>query len=253
MRILRAIWDKGVVGTFLAGIFALLPVIITIGVIGWVGGYVVQFLGPNSLVGKGLKNIGLQFVTNEVVGYTIGITLAIAIIWFIGLLVKSSARKSMNQLLEWPKRLPVVGGVYGTAKQIIGMLNKSGGDDDDNMKGMEVVYACYNQTADEENVVFARKSGGFLALSPPGTYQFGDVECRIIYIPTSPVPMTGGLMFWPEADTVSVPDMTVDQVMSIYLSLGVLAGQAVPDEYCRKPPSLSMLQKLDATCGSDEQ
>lgn len=252
MRILRAIWDKGVVGTFLAGIFALLPIIITVGVIGWLGGYIVAFLGPQSFVGKGLKQIGLQFVTNEIVGYTIGITLAIAIIWFVGLVAKSSAKKTMNVLLEWPKKLPVIGGVYGTAKQIIGMLNKSEGDDDA-MKGMEVVYACFHRSADEENVVFEKKSGGFLCLSPPGTYQFGDDECRVVYIPTSPVPMTGGLMFWPERDTVVVPDMTVDGVMSIYLSLGVLANQAVPDDYCRKAPPLSMLQKLDATCGGDEQ
>jgi uncharacterized membrane protein len=229
MRVFKWIWNKGVVGTFLSGAFALLPVIVTIGVVVWVAGYVVAMLGPSSWVGTTLKSIGLQFVTSESVGYFIGCVAAVGVIWVFGLLVKSQAKSLFRRLLEWPKHLPVVGGIYGTAQQVVQMLNR---DDDEAMKGMEVVYAGLG-------VMDAIGGGGFLALAPQGVYNFDGQKCRIIYIPTSPVPMSGGCIFWPVEQIKVADDMTPDQLMQIYLSLGVLANQAVPDKYCCQAAALS--------------
>jgi uncharacterized membrane protein len=226
IRVIRWIWNKGVVGTFLSGIFALLPIIVTVGVIVWLAGYVTALLGPGSLVGRGLKYIGLQFVTSEVAGYIIGCALTIVAIWAFGWLVKSKAKLLFRSLLEWPKHLPVVGSIYGTAQQVVQMVNR---DDDDTMKGMEVVYAGWKSIKSVSE--FSLTGGGFLALSPQGTYNFDGQECRIVYIPTSPVPMSGGCIFWPVEQVKVAEGMTPDQLMQIYLSLGVLASQAVPEQY----------------------
>lgn len=226
MRIVRWIWNRGVVGTFLSGIFALLPIIVTVGVIVWLAGYVMAILGPDSFVGMGFKYIGLQFVTSETAGYVIGGVVSVAAIWAFGLLVKSRAKLLFRSLLEWPKHLPVIGSIYGTAQQVVQMVNR---DDDESMKGMEVVYAGWKSIKSVSN--FSLTGGGFLALSPQGTYNFDGEVCRIVYIPTSPVPMSGGCIFWPVEQVKVVEGMTPDQLMQVYLSLGVLASQAVPEQY----------------------
>ena len=244
MKLIKWIWSKGIVGTFLAGALALLPIIVTLGVVVWVAGYVVAILGPSSLVGKGLKSIGLQFVTSEIVGYGLGCIIAVALIWAVGLLVKSKAKSISKALLEWPKKLPVIGSIYGTAQQVVQMLNR---DDDEAMKGMEVVYVRWGgvtqltMAATREILPSKKGGGGFLALSPQGTYDFCDQKCRIVYIPTSPVPMSGGCIFWPVEDIKVAEGMTPDGLMQIYLSLGVLANEAVPDQYCCDSAALSTL------------
>lgn len=226
MRIVRWIWNRGVVGTFLSGIFALLPIIVTVGVIVWLAGYVMVILGPDSFVGMGFKYIGLQFVTSETAGYVIGGVASVVAIWAFGLLVKSRAKLLFRSLLEWPKHLPVIGSIYGTAQQVVQMVNR---DDDESMKGMEVVYAGWKSIKSVSKLSLT--GGGFLALSPQGTYNFDGEVCRIVYIPTSPVPMSGGCIFWPVEQVKVVEGMTPDQLMQVYLSLGVLASQAVPEQY----------------------
>jgi uncharacterized membrane protein len=46
----------------------------------------------------------------------------------------------------------------------------------------------------------------------------------MVYIPTSPVPMTGGLLFVP-VDSIRPVDMSVESLMSIYLSMGVTGSE----------------------------
>ena len=36
-RAVRWLWKRGIVSTFLAGLFALLPIVITVGMMAWVG------------------------------------------------------------------------------------------------------------------------------------------------------------------------------------------------------------------------
>ena len=61
-----------VVRYFLAGLFAILPLLITVIAITWTLGFLGQLVGPETFLGKQLSNIGLNFVTNPVVAYGIG-------------------------------------------------------------------------------------------------------------------------------------------------------------------------------------
>lgn len=45
-------WQRGILSTFLAGLFALLPIVIILGIMAWAGGLLKEWLGPESFVGQ---------------------------------------------------------------------------------------------------------------------------------------------------------------------------------------------------------
>ena len=58
----------------------------------------------------------------------------------------------------------------------------------------------------------------------------GGQACRIVYVPTSPVPMSGGILFVPK-DSMQRIDMKVDDLMQIYFSIGVMSDKVIPKRY----------------------
>ena len=66
-RYLNWFWQKGILSTFLAGLFALLPIVITVGIMVWAGGLLRDWLGPESLIGRALSQLGLRLVTDPTV------------------------------------------------------------------------------------------------------------------------------------------------------------------------------------------
>ena len=93
-RLIHAVWRQGVLSTFLTGLLALLPLAITVAIVVWVVGYLGALLGPESLVGRGLRAIGLKFVhqADETTATAIGVAVAIVGIWLLGVFVKQKAR-----------------------------------------------------------------------------------------------------------------------------------------------------------------
>jgi uncharacterized membrane protein len=51
-------------------------------------------------------------------------------------------------------------------------------------------------------------------------------------MPAAPLPMSGGLVFVP-VETVRKVDMSAEQLMRLYLSMGILSPQLMPDAYRR--------------------
>ncbi|MHB8866582.1 MAG: DUF502 domain-containing protein, partial [Pirellulaceae bacterium] len=95
---------------------------------------------------------------------------------------------------------------------LVSMLDRQ---DPADLKGMSVVYCIFG----------GEKGAGFLALLvSPQTYLVGGRDCKIVIIPTAPVPFGGALLFVP-SDCVLKADMSVDGLMSIYVSMGVTAPQ----------------------------
>jgi uncharacterized membrane protein len=218
-RFLQAIWNQGILATFLSGLFALLPVAITIGIIAWVAGHVRNLLGTQSSAGRALKRLGLQFVNDDRVALAIGAALVLVGIWLLGLLVRYRARHRFDHWFRsLVDRIPVVASIYRTASQVVGMLKK---DEQQDLKGMRVVFCAFGR----------ERGGGILALlATPEVYRFDGRDHHIVYVPTSPIPMSGGVLFVP-AEAVQPVDMTAEQLMRIYFSLGVLAPQVVPEEH----------------------
>lgn len=215
-------WKNGIVSTFMTGVFVLLPFFLTLAIMGWVGSVLVAWLGPESLVGRGLSWTGVRIIRgekSEAVATVVGWALVLLIIWLIGLLVKAAARESLvnffNRLID---RIPVFNSIYRTVAQVIGMLKK---DDQSDLKAMTVVYCTFGQV----------EGAGFLALlASPNTYTFVGRACHAVYIPTTPLPMSGGLVFVP-VEKVQRLEMTVDDLMQIYFSLGMMSPKVIPQKY----------------------
>jgi uncharacterized membrane protein len=200
---------------FLAGVLAILPVAITVSIIAWVAGLVRQIVGPDTLVGNLLRRFGLHFASDDVLAYLLGVVLVFAIIFAIGIFVESGARSLIARLFDAVlQRIPIVGSVYGTSKQIVNMLDQK---DATALQSMRVVF-CY----------FGKEAGaGFLALLvSPERYCINGRDYQIIIVPTAPVPIGGGLLFVP-AESVQPTDLSVEGLMSIYVSMGITASQFI--------------------------
>lgn len=218
-RLLSWVWSRGILSTFAAGLMVVLPIALTIAVIAWISNWLQSALGPGSAVGNAARSIGLNFSTNEVLAYFIGTVLVLIAVWVLGLLVRWGARYHLEGWVDRTmNRIPVIKSIYGPVSQIVGMMKKP---QEGELKGMSVVYCAFSD----------EKSGGFLALlASTSLFQFEEEPCRLVYIPTSPLPMTGGLIFVPDRLTKRV-SMKVEELMQVYFSLGIVAGKTIPEGY----------------------
>jgi uncharacterized membrane protein len=115
----------------------------------------------------------------------------------------------------------LIGAIHRPVSQVITMLKQK---DSPEMKSMDVVYCEFGGT-------------GLLGLRvSKKRYRFRGRDCYVVYLPTSPVPMSGGIVFAP-VDSVSEVDMEIDNLMQVYFSLGVMCETAVPEKYLSSPPA----------------
>ncbi|MEX0820105.1 MAG: hypothetical protein WD070_10955, partial [Pirellulaceae bacterium] len=95
---------------------------------------------------------------------------------------------------------------------LVGMLDKK---DEADLKRMSVVFCTFG----------ASGGCGLLGLLvSPERYPINGREYQIVIVPTAPVPVGGGLLFVP-AECVTPADMSVDGLMSIYVSMGITAPE----------------------------
>ena len=81
-RLVSGTWRR-LVGFFLAGLFAILPLVITIAVIIWVAEFIRGFIGPESVIGSSLRSVGgtLAPAANTTIAYIIGCGLVLVVIF----------------------------------------------------------------------------------------------------------------------------------------------------------------------------
>jgi len=217
-RLITGFW-KRMLAYFLAGLFTILPLVITVAVIVWVANFIQGIIGEDTAVGGLLRSMGSFYTEdNETLAKIMGCVVVLGAIFILGVIVQMGFRKLFDRLISPIIRsIPIAGSVYGAATQVIGLLEKR---DDSELKGMSVVYCVFG----EEN------GTGLLALLPtPDRYPIDGRDYHIVYIPTSPVPMTGGLLFVP-VESVRPVDMSVESLMSIYLSMGITGPQFLTDQ-----------------------
>jgi uncharacterized membrane protein len=128
-------------------------------------------------------------------------------------LVELGARRLIQERIDTlAARVPLLGGVYGTVRQLVGMMDKKGASD---MHGMSVVFCDFGQET----------GAAFLALLPtPEVFRIGEVDYHAVLIPTAPVPVGGSLLFVP-VRSIRPAAISVDAFMSIYVSMGVTGPQ----------------------------
>ncbi len=209
-------WQR-IIRFFLAGVFAILPMVITVLAVTWVIGFMNGLVGPDTFLGDLLSRLGLRVVDNPAVAYAMGWLVVLAGILVLGFFVESGMRRLYSQVTEAVfRRVPLIGKVYDASKQLVDMLDKQG---DDKLKGMSVVFCTFGQQG----------GAGVLALLPtPETVPVNGRQHNIVLVPQSPVPIGGGLLFVP-VESVEPVQMSIDTFMSIYVSMGVTVPKMMRD------------------------
>ena len=142
----------------------------------------------------------------------LGMIVAVVVLTLIGFLTANFLGRSLIRIGERiVERMPVIRSIYGALKQII-----------------ETILA-QSSTAFRQVVLVEYPRRGMWTLAFVSAEVRGEVAGRLnekmisIYVPTTPNPTSGYLVFVPEAD-VKYLDMSVEEGMKLVISVGVIAG-----------------------------
>jgi uncharacterized membrane protein len=195
--------------TFVSGLILLLPLIITLAVVAWLGQFIITYVGPSSVVGQALMTIGFSFSASQFVAYVIGLVVFMLIVYLLGLVVESRLRSQLSKTLDSTmRRIPLVGALYDLVQRFVALMDKK---DVEGLKSMSPVW-CFFGGPD---------SAAVLALLPtPEPIMVGDKPYHAVLIPSAPIPVGGCLAYVP-AEWVQPADVGVDKLVSIYVSMGV--------------------------------
>ncbi len=226
---LSRFWRTSVVGTFLAGLVFLLPVVLTIFIIIWLMRWIKDAIGPGTFFGELILQSGKVLVGTdyEFIAFALGSLIALIGIWMLGLFVRLQARKGLENAFDAAMdRVPFFRAIYKPVARIVRFA--SGEQSESELAGMSVVRCRLGNMGGVDALAL---------LASPQTYELEGEKRKLVYFPTSPVPMSGYLLFIPQENITPVPSMQVEQLMKIYISLGALAPENLPAEFIAETKS----------------
>jgi len=207
-----------IIGIFLAGLFVLLPIFVTVVVIAWIATFLSSYVGPGSLLGRMIAALGLNVLSSPTGAYFLGLLMIIGAIFLLGILVESRLRPWIQGGLDWlMRRIPLVSNVYDLSKRFVAIVDRGQGGDD-NLKSMSPVW-CF----------FGGEGGAaVLALMPSAEPVIvGEHRYLGVLVPSAPVPIGGALIYVPE-EWVKPADGGVERLMNVYVSMGVTPPVSKP-------------------------
>ena len=208
---------------FLAGILVTAPAAITLyavwAVVAWFDGEVMPLIparySPTTYVDFPLPGLGLL--------------IAVIVLYLVGALTAGLFGRYVMGIGErMLARVPVVRGIYGATKQIA-----------------ETVLAKQSSAFREVALIeYPRKgtwTAGFITGKPAAEIVDNTVEDVVsVFVPTTPVPSAGFLLFVPRKDVV-VLNMTVEEGIKMVVSLGIVTppDRRVTPSAGSEPPRLA--------------
>ncbi|NLD68578.1 MAG: DUF502 domain-containing protein [Limnobacter sp.] len=209
---------RRLLNTFVTGALAALPLAATVAILIWAARLAANYLGPYSLIGRGLSSIGLGLGRSEVFAYAIGVAAVLLAIFLLGIIVQTRLRRVFAWATDsFVRRIPVVRGVYDTVSKFVSLLGQGAQDDPTRTRSMSPVWLHFGGV------------GGVAVLgllSTPEPIRIGELDYYAVLVPTAPVPVGGGLMYAP-VDWVRPAEVGVDGLTSIYVSMGITSRQHV--------------------------
>jgi len=198
---------------FITGLLAALPLAATILIFVWGARLLYGWVGPGSMVGNLLVSIGLGVTGSEVAGYLLGMLIAVLLIFALGLLVQTRLRgffgDAVNAVMQ---RIPLVRSVYDMIKKFVGLVSQR---DEAGVRSMRPVWLHFG------GVGGAAVLG---LLSTPEPVLLSGKPYLAVLVPTAPVPIGGGLLYVPK-EWVTIAEVGVEGLTSIYVSMGVTSHQ----------------------------
>jgi uncharacterized membrane protein len=205
---------------FVTGLLAALPLAATVLVFWWAASILLQWLGPQSAIGRGLSRIGLGVTGSEIAGYAIGVAIVAAAVFGLGLIVQTRLQRGLQRLVDAVlSRIPLVRNVYETAQKVVGLFAQR---DSEGLKQMSAVWCHFggppSDPADPGRVAV------LALLSTPQPVTIGGRPYVGVIVPTAPVPVGGGLLYLPQ-DWVTPAEIGIEALTSIYVSMGITSAQ----------------------------
>ena len=205
---------SGLRNSFLTGIVVIAPVGLTVWliwtVIGWVDGFVLPFV-PNSYQPETIiKQIFGEESQMNIRG--LGVIFFLVFTTFVGWMAKGFIGRFFIRNAETlVHRMPVVRSIYSGVKQIA-----------------ETVFAQSDRSFEKACLVQYPRKGiwavGFISTVAKGEVKSKAVSERqllSVFVPTTPNPTSGFLLFFPEEDVIQL-DMSIEDAAKLVISAGLV-------------------------------
>ncbi|MGI4985379.1 MAG: DUF502 domain-containing protein [Janthinobacterium lividum] len=194
---------------FLTGLLVLVPLAITLWVLGLVIGTMDQTLlllpvswQPDAWLGVHVPGLGAL--------------LTLAFIFVVGLLTQNFIGQTLMKWWDWLLRhIPIVGPLYTSIKQVSDTLLSSSGN-----AFRKALLIEYPRAGSYTIAFLTGTPGGDVARQLDGDFVS-------VYVPTTPNPTSGFFLILPRAGVVEL-DMSVDAALKYIVSMGVVSPASPP-------------------------
>ncbi|MDO8142456.1 MAG: DUF502 domain-containing protein [Candidatus Brocadiales bacterium] len=205
-------FKKDVRRRMLTGLLLILPVYVTFFVVKFLFGFVGGTLSP--VIKKVLQFYGVALPKTSLDEFIItflGLILTFISLYFIGIFAANFVGKSIITYFEnLLTKTPIIKSIYSSVKQIIHSISLPG-----KQAFKRVVLVDFPKVG--------TKSIGFVT----GATQYNNEKKLIsVFIPTTPNPTTGFLIFTPEEDVMD-SNLTVEDAFKTLFSGGVLTPKDI--------------------------
>lgn len=235
MNILIRLWRHNIVTNFLAGLVILLPVILTFFIIAWIVDFVKSAMGPGSFFGTILTQGGMTITgpNYETLAFFLGVAVALAGILFLGMFARSAAQRSIHEVIDNTfTKMPLVRSIYNPISRVVRLTT----DKNTDFSAMSVVICRLGGPDSVDTLAL---------LANQEVYNVFGERRRMVFVPFSPFPMSGGLLMVPDSTVRTVPEMKVEELLRVYFSVGALAPDCIPNymkaELQSQPPAIQDL------------
>ena len=211
---------SGFRNSFLTGVVVIAPVGLTVWlvwtVIGWIDGFVLPFVPSQYQPEEILKAILGEDVRVNIRG--LGVVFFLVFTTFIGWIAKGLFGRTFIRSAEnLVNRMPVVRSVYSGVKQIA-----------------ETVFAQADRSFEKACLIEYPRRGiwaiGFISTTAKGEVSKragSGQKMQSIFVPTTPNPTSGFLLFFPAEDVIEL-DMSVEDAAKLVISAGLVYPEDLP-------------------------
>ena len=211
---------SGFRNSFLTGVVVIAPVGLTVWlvwtVIGWIDGFVLPFVPSQYQPEAILKAILGEDVRVNIRG--LGVVFFLVFTTFIGWIAKGLLGRTFIRSAEnLVNRMPVVRSVYSGVKQIA-----------------ETVFAQADRSFEKACLIEYPRRGiwaiGFISTTAKGEVSKragSGQKMQSIFVPTTPNPTSGFLLFFPAEDVTEL-DMSVEDAAKLVISAGLVYPEDLP-------------------------
>lgn len=203
-------------GNFLTGLVVIAPVGLTIwliwSVVGWIDGFVLPLVPVRYHPDRLIQDLLGLDPTVQINVRGIGVVIFLAFTVLVGFVAKGIIGRSLIRFAEsLVERTPVVRSIYSGIKQI-----------------SETIFAQSETSFETACLIEYPRRGiwaiGFISTTAKGEIAGktgGEGEMMSVFLPTTPNPTSGFLLFVPSSDVIEL-DMTVEDSAKLVISAGLV-------------------------------